>query len=71
MVDINPGLFTQLNISMMTSAFSMNGADGVRLDIGFTGAEEAKMTRNPYGIKIEINMSQGTTYVDSIMELLT
>ncbi len=24
------------------------GAYGVRLDIGFTGAEEAKMTRNPF-----------------------
>ena len=25
------------------------------------------MTRNPYGIKIEINMSSGTSYVDNIM----
>ena len=24
------------------------------------------MTRNPYGIKIEINMSSGTSYVDNI-----
>ena len=42
------------------SFFDEMGAYGVRLDIGFTGAEEAKMTRNPYGIKIEINMSSGT-----------
>lgn len=69
MVDINLGLFTQLNISYDDlSFFHEMGADGVRLDIGFTGAEEARMTRNPYGIKIEINMSQGTTYVDSIMD---
>jgi len=69
MVDINPGLFTQLNISYDDlSFFHEMGADGVRLDIGFTGAEEARMTRNPYGIKIEINMSQGTTYVDSIID---
>lgn len=69
MVDINPGLFAQLGISYDDlSFFHELGAHGVRLDIGFTGAEEAKMTRNPYGIKIEINMSQGTTYVDSIMD---
>ncbi len=69
MIDINPGLFTQLDISYDDlSFFHKMGADGVRLDIGFTGAEEARMTRNPYGIKIEINMSQGTTYVDSIMD---
>ncbi len=43
------------------------GADGVRLDLGFTGAEEAQMTRNPYHLKIEINMSTGTNYVDNIM----
>ncbi|WP_430609155.1 DUF871 domain-containing protein [Enterococcus sp. DIV0876] len=68
MVDINPGLFDQLGISYDDlSFFDEMGAYGVRLDIGFTGAEEAKMTRNPYGIKIEINMSSGTGYVDNIM----
>ena len=68
MVDINPGLFDQLEISYDDlSFFDEMGAYGVRLDIGFTGAEEARMTRNPYGIKIEINMSSGTSYVDNIM----
>lgn len=68
MVDINPGLFKQLEISYDDlSFFHEMGADGVRLDIGFTGAEEARMTRNPYNIKIEINMSAGTSYVDNIM----
>ena len=68
MVDINPGLFDQLEISYDDlSFFDEMGAYGVRLDIGFTGAEEARMTRNPYGIKIEINMSSGTNYVDNIM----
>ncbi|MDR1605708.1 MAG: DUF871 domain-containing protein [Streptococcaceae bacterium] len=68
MVDINPGLFEQLGVSYDDlSFFDEMGADGVRLDLGFTGAEEAKMTRNPYGLKIEINMSQGTNYVDNIM----
>ena len=68
MVDINPDLFSQLDISYDDlSFFHEMGAYGVRLDIGFTGSEEAKMTRNPYGIKIEINMSTGTSYVDNIM----
>ncbi|MGX7029848.1 DUF871 domain-containing protein [Vagococcus zengguangii] len=68
MVDINPGLFDQLGISYDDlSFFHEMGADGIRLDIGMTGSEEARMTRNPYGIKIEINMSGGTSYVDNIM----
>lgn len=68
MVDINPGLFDQLGISYDDlSFFHELGADGVRLDIGMTGQEEAKMTRNPYNLKIEINMSTGTSYVDNIM----
>lgn len=68
MVDINPALFDQLEISYDDLSFFHDmGAYGVRLDVGFTGAEEARMTRNPYGIKIEINMSSGTDYVDNIM----
>ena len=68
MVDINPDLFAQLEISYDDlSFFDEMGAYGVRLDLGFTGAEEARMTRKPYNIKIEINMSQGTSYVDNIM----
>lgn len=68
MVDINPALFEQLAISYDDlSFFHEMGAYGIRLDIGFTGQEEAKMTRNPYGLKIEINMSTGTSYVDNIM----
>lgn len=68
MVDINPRLFEQLDISYNDLSFFYElGADGLRLDLGFTGAEEAQMTRNPYRLKIEINMSGGTNYVDNIM----
>ncbi|MBA1393251.1 DUF871 domain-containing protein, partial [Lactobacillus sp. XV13L] len=31
------------------------------------GMEEAAMTHNQYGLKIELNMSRGTNYLDSIM----
>ena len=29
--------------------------------------EESRMTRNPYGIKIEVNMSNGTRYLENIL----
>lgn len=67
-VDINPALFSELGIRYDDLHFFAElGASGLRLDEGFTGAEEAKMTRNPYGLKIEINMSAGTNYLQSIL----
>jgi len=68
MIDIMPSLFPQLGISYDDlSFFHELGAYGIRLDVGYTGSEEARMTRNPYGLKIEINMSAGTRYLDQIM----
>lgn len=68
-VDINPDLFKSLNIKYDDlSFFSDLGVWGLRLDEGFTGLEEAQMTRNPFGLKIEINISAGTNYVDRIMD---
>lgn len=68
MVDMNPALFDQLGVTYDNLKFFKDlGAWGVRLDMGFTGAEEARMTRNPYGLKIEVNMSSGTHYIDNIM----
>ena len=67
-VDINPALFKELKISYDDlSFFETLHVWGLRLDEGFTGAEEARMTRNPYGLKIELNMSHGTNYLASIM----
>ncbi|PIO82293.1 hypothetical protein BSQ39_01305 [Loigolactobacillus backii] len=69
MVDMNPRLFKQLGISYDDLSFFHDlGAWGVRLDEGFSGMEEARMTRNPYGLKIEINMSGGTHYLNSILD---
>ena len=48
MVDINPALFEQLGISYDDLSFFHDmGAYGIRLIFGFTGQEEANMTRNP------------------------
>ncbi|MBM6860437.1 DUF871 domain-containing protein, partial [Clostridium saudiense] len=52
------------------SFFKEIGADGLRLDMGFTGSEEALMTFNPEGLKIEINMSNNTRYIDTIMDYM-
>ncbi|WDF82098.1 MupG family TIM beta-alpha barrel fold protein [Lacticaseibacillus pabuli] len=67
-VDINPELFKELDISINDLHFFHElGVWGLRLDEGFTGSEESKMTRNPYDLKIEINMSAGTNYLQSIL----
>ncbi|MEG0475344.1 MAG: MupG family TIM beta-alpha barrel fold protein [Carnobacterium sp.] len=67
-LDINPGLFGQLGVSYSDlSFFKELGASAIRLDLGFTGAEEAHMTQNPERLKIEVNMSSGTKYIDNVM----
>lgn len=68
-VDVSPKVFADLEISYNElSFFNEIGADGLRLDMGFTGNEESLMTFNPYDLKIEINMSNDTSYVDTIMD---
>ncbi|REJ28392.1 MAG: DUF871 domain-containing protein [Caldibacillus debilis] len=66
--DINPRVFNQLNISYDDlSFFAELNVDGIRLDLGFTGKEEAFMTYNPYNLNIEINMSNDTKYLENIL----
>lgn len=66
--DVSPKIFEALGISYKDlSFFNDIGAYGVRLDMGFTGNEESLMTYNPYGLKIELNMSNGTKYLENIM----
>lgn len=70
-VDVSPRVFNDLGISYQDlSFFKEIGADGLRLDMGFTGSEEALMTFNPQGLKIEINMSNNTNYIDTIMNYM-
>lgn len=67
--DINPKVFTELNISYNDlSFFKELGVYGIRLDNGFTGNEESLMSYNEYNLKIEINMSNSTRYLDTIMD---
>ena len=66
--DVNPEIFQQYQVSYSDlSFFHELQLDGIKLDTGFSGIEESIMTLNPYGIKIEINMSNGTKYLDNIL----
>lgn len=68
-VDVSPRVFNELGISYSNlSFFHEIGADGLRLDLGFTGSEEALMTFNPYGLIIEINMSNDVHTINTIMD---
>lgn len=68
-LDVSPAVFGRLGISYQDlSFFSRIEADGIRLDQGFTGSEEAMMTYNPQSLKIEINMSNDTHTIDTIMD---
>ena len=63
-VDVSPRVFGELNISYKDlSFFKEIGADGIRLDAGFSGLED-----NPENLIIEINMSNNVHTIDTIMD---
>lgn len=67
--DINPEVLKNLGISFEDIEFFYNlGLYGIRFDTGSGGFEESFTTYNPYNLKIEINMSSGVKYMESIME---
>lgn len=66
--DVSPDVFKALDMTIEDlGRFSRMGLSGIRLDLGFSGAEEAMMSFNPYGLKIELNASNGTRYIDNIL----
>lgn len=67
-VDVAPGIFKDLGIRYDDlSFFKEMGVDGLRLDEGFTGLEEAMMTYNEEGLMIELNVSQPNYYLENIL----
>lgn len=69
--DLDPTVFKNLNASINNlKVFKEMGLSGIRLDMGFSGQEESLMTYNKYGLKIELNMSNGTKYVDNIVSYM-
>lgn len=68
-LDVSPRVFEQLDISYDDlSFFAETGATGIRLDASYNGQVEAALTNNPYNLDIEINMSQDTHYLDTILD---
>ena len=68
-LDVSPRVFSDLGISYEDLSFFREiEADGIRLDMGFTGLQESIMTFKGQGLKIEIKMSMDTHYIDTIMD---
>ncbi|MDO6297656.1 DUF871 domain-containing protein [Enterococcus gallinarum] len=67
-LDVAPAIFEELEISYDDLTFFHDlGADGIRLDLGFDGSKEAMLTYNPFGLAIELNMSNDVAYLDNIL----
>lgn len=69
--DVSSTVFKTLDIHYTELKFfkDMN-LSGIRLDLGFSGKEESTMSFNPYNLKIEVNMSSGTKYIENIMSYM-
>lgn len=68
-LDVNPFTLKAIGIKPTElEYFSELGVKGIRLDMGFTGKEEAEMTKNRLGLAIEINMSNDDHYLERIFD---
>lgn len=67
-VDVAPSVFKSFGVTYDDLGFFKDlNVDGIRLDEGFDGQKEALMTFNPYNLKVEVNTSVDTKYVDNIL----
>ncbi|WP_461219358.1 DUF871 domain-containing protein [Lapidilactobacillus salsurivasis] len=67
-LDVAPRIFEQLGISYDDlKFFSGLHVAGIRLDEGFNGATEAMLSYNPYGLIVELNMSNNVDYLNNII----
>lgn len=66
--DVAPQVFTTFGVRYDDLKFFADlGLSGIRLDLGYSGIEESIMSLNPYGLSIELNMSQGTRMLENIL----
>lgn len=67
--DIAPNVFEELNLTYRDIAYfkEQYHLAALRLDMGFSGQEEAFMSLNPCNLKVELNISNGTKYVENIL----
>ena len=69
--DVSPAVFKTLDIHYTELKFFKDiSLSGIRLDLGFSGKEESVMSFNPYDLKIEVNMSSGTKYIENIISYI-
>ncbi len=69
--DVSPDVFDHLGIGHDNlQIFKDMGLSGIRLDLGFSGNEESFMTFNDQDLMIEINMSNGTKYLENILSYM-
>lgn len=67
-LDVSPRVFKQLGIDYTDLSFFKHlGAQAIRLDESYNGRVESDMTYNSHDLKIVVNMSQDTPYIDNIM----
>lgn len=67
-IDVAPKIFDELNISYDDLSFFADlHAAGIRLDQAFDGATEAMLSYNPYGLIIELNLSNNVDYLNNIL----
>ncbi|KGA81301.1 outer surface protein [Lysinibacillus fusiformis] len=67
--DIAPAVFQELNLTYRDIGYLKEHyhLEALRLDMGFSGQEEAFMSLDESNLKIELNISNGTKYVDNIL----
>ena len=67
-LDINGKVLKNLGISYLNlEFFKLMNADGIRLDECFDGRKECIMSYNKENLKIELNGSAGSKYLDCVM----
>jgi hypothetical protein len=68
-VDVAPVVLKQVGVTPFDLSFFQElGANGFRLDEGYSGMEESVMTCNPYGLLVEINASIESHYITTILD---
>ena len=68
-VDTNENIFKMFDIKIDDLSFFKNiGADGIRLDGGFSNMQKARLTYNKENLKIEINMSAVEHAIDNLFD---
>ena len=67
--DVTPEVFEELGLTYRDIGYFKEHyyLDAIRLDMGFSGQEEAFMSMDASNLKIELNISSGTKYVENIL----